>query len=55
MALRSQVHVEYLIMMGIGVLLALIAATGVFAMADAMSNEIRRALTVKDIILEGLR
>ncbi len=53
--MRSQVHIEYLIMVGIGVLLALIAAGGLFTLANAMKTEILKALDVKDVILEGLK
>ncbi len=53
--MRSQAHVEYLMMVGIGVLLSLVAAAGVFLVASTIKSELETAYSMKDTIVEGLR
>lgn len=53
--MRSQTHVEYLVMVGIGVLLALVAAAGMVYVSRAMGGEVQKAYKMKDAIIGGLR
>ena len=53
--MRSQTHVEYLVMVGIGVLLALVAAAGMVYVAKTMGDEVGKAYKLKDAIIGGLR
>ena len=52
--LRSQAHVEYLIMTAIGVLVALVAVSGLYIVAQAIKGELEDAYVLKETILEGL-
>lgn len=45
---------EYLIMTAIGVLVALVAVSGLYIVAQAIRDELEDALVLKDTILEGL-
>ena len=53
--MRSQTQIEYLIMVGIGVLLALVAAGGVIFVFNTMAQEIEKVYQLKDAIVGGLR
>ena len=53
--MRSQTQIEYLIMVGIGVLLALVATAGVLFVFNTMAHEIEKAYQLKDAIVGGLK
>ncbi len=53
--MKSQTHVEYLVMVGIGVLLALVAVAGMIFLAKAMGGEVQKAYNMKGAIIGGLR
>lgn len=45
---------EYLIMTAIGVLVALVAVSGLYIVAQAIKGELEDAYVLKETILEGL-
>ena len=53
--MKSQTHVEYLLIIGIGIVLALIAALGIFLMSRAVEGSIKDAYKIKDDIVRGLQ
>jgi len=52
---RAQTHVEYLMMVGIGVLLALVAVAGLFFVVKSMGNEVGTAYQMKNLVVGGLK
>ncbi len=53
--MRFQVSVEYLIMVGIGVILALIAVAGIFLTSNVATQELNSLKSLKESIIGGLR
>ena len=53
--MRSQTSTEYLIIVGVGVVLALLAAAGIFVSANITKSEINNLKTVKEAVIGSLR
>ena len=53
--MRSQVSTEYLIMVGIGVILALIAVAGIFLTSNTATEELNNLKSLKENIIGGLK
>ncbi len=53
--MKVQTSVEYLIMVGIGVVLALLAAAGVFLASNTVTEELNYLKSLKESIIGGLR
>jgi uncharacterized protein (UPF0333 family) len=52
---KSQTSIEYLIMVGVGVIIALVAAAAVFLVSGTTADELNSLKSVKKNIVEGLK